>query len=299
MRLVAPDLVYGFGVMTGLTMTLFLLGIVIGGRVSRTTSLILLGVGVVGIVLYLVYLWDDILLANLLPFSNLVVVGNWLPPMTGLIAGIAWKSMPGSLRRRNGYTAVEFLIAFLAMLLPVWGSAPECANEWKGQVCLQTSNQTCTAACAATLLRLHGIDTSEQEMAELCLTNHSGTSWQGLYRGLTLKTKGTRFQVQVLPCDPHDLPLLTHTNAILSVGIPKGVEVDPIYTEDYGWGIGELHSVVFFGFNQAGDAIIGDPEVGMEPWSWEDLQVLIRGRAIRLIHDDEKVPQTLSASRSF
>ncbi|MBD3672342.1 MAG: hypothetical protein HUJ26_02345 [Planctomycetaceae bacterium] len=297
MRLMAPDLLYGFGVMTGLTLTLFLLGVVIGGRVSRKMSLLLLGVGVGAIVLYLIYLWDDVLLANLLPFSNLVVVGNWLPPLTGLIAGIAWKSMPGSLRRRNSYTAVEFLIAFLAMLLPVWGTTPACENEWKGQICLQTSNETCSAACAATLLRLHGIDTSEQEMAELCLTNHNGTSWQGLYRGLTLKTKGTRFQVQVLPCGPHDLPLLTHTNAILSVGIPQGAEVDPIYTEDYGWGIGELHSVVFFGFNQEGYAIIGDPEVGMEPWSWDDLQVLIRGRAVRLIRGGEDIPQTLSASR--
>lgn len=298
MRLTAPDLVYGFGVMIGISFALFLLGIVIGGRVSRKTSLALLSTCVGLIVLYLFYLWDDILLANLLPFSNLIVIGNWLPPMTGLIAGIAWKSMPGSLRRRNGYTAVEILIAGIAMLLPVWGTAPECEEHWDGHICRQTSAITCTAACAATLLKLHGIETSEQEMAELCLTNGSGTSWQGLYRGLSLKTKGSNLGVEVLPCEPSDLALLTHSNAILSAGIPTGMkDVPAIYTEQYGWEVGELHSVVFFGFNQEGYAIIGDPEVGMEIWSWEDLQILVRGRAIRLIHHETQLPSKLTVHR--
>ena len=39
---------------------------------------------------------------------------------------------------------------------------------------------------------------TEQEMAELCLTRH-GTSWQGLYRGLKLKTAGTGWDVASLP----------------------------------------------------------------------------------------------------
>ena len=69
MRLTAPDLVYGFGVMIGISFALFLLGIVIGGRVSRKTSLALLSTCVGLIVLYLFYLWDDILLANPAPFQ--------------------------------------------------------------------------------------------------------------------------------------------------------------------------------------------------------------------------------------
>lgn len=285
----APDLLYGYGVMTGLTVILFLLGVVIGSRVSRTFSLGVLVFLVGMIVLYLRYLWDDMLLSNLLPFSNLIVIGNWLPPLTGIIAGVAWKSMPGSMRRRNGYTVVEFLIAALAMILPVWGQAPLCNDHWDHQICRQTSNQTCTAACAATLLKLHGLNASEQEMAELCLTNSSGTSWQGLYRGLSLKTRGTDLAVEVLPCEIHDLMLLTRSPAILVVGIPQGVEVDPIYTESYGWGVGELHSVVFFGFTPEGYAKIGDPEIGMEHWTWEDLETLVRGRAVRLVRERPKV----------
>jgi hypothetical protein len=286
---IAPDLLYGYGVMTGLTVILFLLGVVIGTRISRTVSLGVLAFFIGLIVLYLRYLWDDMLLANLLPFSNLIVVGNWLPPLTGIIAGVSWKSMPGSMRRRNGYLVVEFFIAALAMFLPVWGQTPVCHNEWDNQICRQTSNQTCTAACAATLLKLHGLEATEQEMAELCLTNSDGTSWQGLYRGLLLKTRGTNLTVEVLPCEIHDLPLLTRSPAILVVGIPNGAEVDPIYIKDYGWGVGELHSVVFFGFNEQGSAKIGDPEIGMEPWSWKDLETLVRGRAVRLVRKRTKV----------
>jgi len=286
---IAPDLLYGYGVMTGLTVILFLLGLVVGTRVSRTVSLGVLAFLIGMIVLYLWYLWDDMLLANLLPFSNLIVIGNWLPPLTGIIAGVSWKAMPGSMRRRNGYLAVEFLIAVLAMFLPVWGRTPVCHNQWDDQICRQTSNQTCTAACAATLLKVHGLEATEQEMAKLCLTNSDGTSWQGLYRGLLLKTRGTNLTVEVLPCEIHDLPLLTGSPAILVVGIPKGAEVDPIYTEDYGWGVGELHSIVFFGFNSEGFAMIGDPEVGRELWSWKDLETLVRGRAVRLVRKQTKV----------
>lgn len=286
---IAPDLLYGYGVMTGLTVILFLLGVVIGTRLSRTVSLGVLAFLIGLIVLYLRFLWDDMLLANLLPFSNLIVIGNWLPPLTGIIAGLSWKSMPGSMRRRNGYLAVECCVAVLALFLPVWGETPVCEHEWIGPICRQTSDQTCTAACAATLLKFHGLDATEQEMAELCLTNSDGTSWQGLYRGLLLKTKGTNLTVEVLPCDVDDLTLLTSSPAILVVGIPKGVEVDPIYTTDYGWGVGELHSVVFFGFAPQGPAEIGDPEIGMEFWSWKDLEILVRGRAVRLVRKRKKV----------
>ena len=283
-----PDLIYGFGVMIGISTILFLVGVVVGGRISRAASLLTLTLTVLLIVAYLIFLWDDILLAKLLPFSNLIVVGNWLPPLTGFIAGVAWKSMPGSLRRRNSYTAVEIVIALLAMVVPLWGETPECHNAWTQGICLQTSTKTCSAASAATLLRLHGITATEDEMARLCLTNGEGTSWQGLYRGLKIKTRGTRFDVQVLSCKLHELAVLADTPVILVVGIPEGVPVDQKYLIDDGWGIGELHSVVFLRFLQNGNASIGDPEVGLLQWTWDDLKLLVRGRAVRLI---ERAPQ--------
>ena len=279
-----PDLMYGFGVMTGITGCLFLLGIVVAERASKRLSVLVLSVVLTLIGAYLFYLWDDILLAKLLPFSYLIVVGNWLPPMASFLAGVSWKSMPGSLRRRNSYTAAVLLIAIIAMIEPVWGTAPSCEDAWEGFLCRQTSETTCSAAAAATLLNLHGIVATEQEMANLCLTRSRGTSWQGLYRGLCLKTVGTDFEVEVLSCGPHDLAVIDKSPAILVVGIPRGAKVEPIYTEEYHWGVGDLHSVVFLGYLPNGMAQIADPEHGVEAWSWKDLKVLVRGRAIRLVH---------------
>lgn len=280
----APDLMYGFGVMTGISGCLFLLGILVAEHASKRINVLILILTLATMGIYLYYLWDDILLAKLLPFSNLIVVGNWLPPLAGFLAGVAWKSMPGSLRRRNLYAVVMLVISLIAMVEPVWGTTPECNDAWDDFVCRQTSETSCSAAAASTLLRLHGIVSTEQEMAELCLTQSRGTSWQGLYRGLCLKTIGTDLEVEVLSCSARDLVVLNKSPLILVVGIPKGVAVDPIYTEEYQWGVGDLHSVVFLGFERDGSARIADPEVGVETWSWEDLNVLVRGRAIRLVH---------------
>ena len=151
------DLLYGMGVMTGLALFLFLLGIVIGGRVARRTSLVLMGVVLIGVVYYLVRFKDNILLANLLPFSNLIIVGNWLPLSSEFIAGLGWMTMTGSVARRSAYAAALCGLGGIAMVAPIWGSAPQCEDRWTEGVCLQTSPRTCTAACAATLLRHHGI----------------------------------------------------------------------------------------------------------------------------------------------
>lgn len=275
---------YGFGVMTGISGCLFLLGIVVAEHTSKRFNILILILTLLTMGVYLYYLWDDILLAKLLPFSSLIVVGNWLPPLAGFLAGVAWKSMPGSLRRRNLYAVAMLVISLIAMVEPVWGRAPECNDAWDDFVCRQTSETSCSAAAAATLLRLHGIVSTEQEMAELCLTQSRGTSWQGLYRGLCLKTIGTDLEVEVLRCSARDLVVLNKSPLILVVGIPRGVAVDPIYTEEYQWGVGDLHSVVFLGFERDGSARIADPEIGVETWSWEDLNVLVRGRAIRLVH---------------
>jgi hypothetical protein len=41
--------------------------------------------------------------------------------------------------------------------------------------------------------------------------------------------------------------------------------------------------VVLTGFDELGNAEIGDPDVDWERWSPQDLQVLVRGRAVRLV----------------
>jgi len=160
---------------------------------------------VVLLIAYIRTLWYDTRLAELLPYPNLIVVGNWLPLFAAVLAGLVWRRTAGAIVRRS-HTTVELALAgSLAAVFPLLGSVPDCENHWdKLGTCLQTTRYTCSPAAAATLLRKHGIESTEQEMAELCLTRH-GTSWQGLYRGLKLKTAGTPWDVEVCRCSADDL----------------------------------------------------------------------------------------------
>src|SRR5262249_5213226 len=201
---------------------------------------------------YVAFLYNDVLIAKLLPFSNLIVVGNWIPPLTGLLAGLAWSLIPRPARptapatsttqphagessrivlaRRLAVVVSLQTLGWLTVLRPLWGVAPRCRDRWDGTFCVQTTDLTCTAACAATLLNAHGIRATEQEMAELCLTRE-GTQWQGLYRALKLKTAGTPWDVEVVHGGFDHLKALDHGPAILAAGVPRGAGVARIYTE--------------------------------------------------------------------
>lgn len=235
---------------------------------------------------YIVWLWDEPILARWLPFSNLIVLGNWFLPAGGFLAGIAWRRVPGGGCRKSGYALALIGVGLFATLKPLWGAPPECEKNWQDGFCFQTADESCSAACAATLLAAHGIDATEREMAELCLTR-DGTAWQGLYRGLKLKTSGTRWDVEVLHGSAGELHKLP-APAVLAVAVPTGSDVDSIYTEQYGWTPGDWHSVLFFGFLGNGRVAMGDPTpgVGREEWTEDDLRVLWRGRGFRLVPRD-------------
>jgi hypothetical protein len=176
--------------------------------------------------------------------------------------------------------AITLYLSFAHLAL----APPVCADLWIDSVCIQTSRVTCSAAAAATLLRAHGIAATEHELARLCLTRRSGTSRLGLYRGLALKTRDSRWRVEVFG---GNLELLRETFAnrpgaaimpelslgspasgpvILFVGLPAKSGLDPRYADQWGWLPGVQHAVVFDGF--AGDrrVIVGDPSMGAEYW---------------------------------
>lgn len=280
----ALDLVWGIALIAALAAALFLGTAALARRLSprALTGLALLVVG--AMLLYIRTLWYDVRLASWLPFSNLIVLANWLPFFAAALAGVAWEKTRGCSWRRYGTAAALACTATYALLYPVLGSAPRCENrwDWMGN-CLQTTDLTCSAASAATLLKAHGIPSSEQEMAELCLTRH-GTSWQGLYRGLKLKTAGTRWDVQVVACSHRELPRLPGP-MIISVGLESTARGDTDYTREFGWVPGVNHSVILHGFTNFGSAIIADPtqELSREQWDEEMLRTLWRGYAIRLV----------------
>jgi len=273
-------------------------------RLSRTAPPRLCNLLAIALVLTLMLfirdLWNSQALARLLPFSNLIVLGNWMVPTVALLGGLAWHRMPGRVFRKCVLVGTMMCVAGYSLVHPLRGQVPHCNNIWCNEVCLQSTNASCSPASAATLLRWYHIPATEQEMAELCLTRREGTYWQGLYRGLKLKTQGTDWDVEVFSGrNLADLQEKTETGpVILTVGIPKDSNVNPIYQQDWGWVPGVSHSVVLFRFLPRQLVRVGDPSVddGQENWTRVDLQVLWQGYGIRLVPRGSK-SQVLTAHR--
>lgn len=276
------DIYLGLLILAVLSAATFGVGRAIGRRVSSRACNGLSFVAVIALAGYILFLWDQTVLVQWLPFSNLIVLGNWFPLEAGFLGGLASTQRSLPVWRRGLTVACLQLAGAVVAVFPLVGESPLCGNAWSDGICLQTTKQTCSAAAAATLLTLHGIDATEQEMAELCLTRR-GTNWMGLYRGLKMKTAGTDWDVEVFTGSPEGLRSLNGP-AVLSVGLEREARVDRIYQAELGWRPGLRHSVVLLGF--VTDLIeIGEPtpDVGRERWTQQDLQALYLGQGMRLI----------------
>ncbi len=281
------DLYAGLAIMA--IATFFVLALTI--RLTRTISKReATGTGIVVamlILLYFKYIWNQTLISRFLPVSNLVLLSNWFPLIAAFLAGITWTHGYGSRLRRALFGGTLISLAAWLLVHPLLGSPPQCKNKWdRNGVCLQTSRFSCTAAAAATLLRLYDIEAQESEMAELCLTRR-GTTWLGLFRGLQLKTQGRPLAVEVIECDLATM-LKMKGPLILSVGIDPSKPYRESYVEKHGWEPGQPHTVVKLDRKFRGQQLIGDPAVGMQPWTQEDFETLYRGRVVRLtsLRDD-------------
>ncbi|MCA9122981.1 MAG: hypothetical protein H6822_02985 [Planctomycetaceae bacterium] len=234
-------------------------------------------------------IWQRVALAELFPFSNLIVVANWFPIFAAFIIGLAWKRIPGGHCRRCLPSLALYLTAWFAVVTPILGESPRCDDVWtEDGFCAQSTEHTCTAASAASLLRLCGIEATEQEMADLCLTR-TGTTWQGLYRGLKLKTEATDWDVSVVRGDVGDLVAASSSPMILSVGLEWGREVDGAYEREFGWAPGLRHSVLMLSADGADRVEIADPnpDIGREIWTVDELSLLYRGPALQLVQRKE------------
>ncbi len=279
------DIYLGLSILTALAGVAFSTAL----RVTRSAPRYrceLLGVLVfLAMIWFTVNLWNQVRLSWLLPYSNLVVVGNWFVLAAGFLAGLAWRRVTGSRLRRIAFVSSLVIVGGYSLVHPLLGESPTCTDHWEGNICMQTSQFTCTPASAATLLRAHGIAATEAEMAELCLTRR-GTTLTGLYRGLKRKTAGSDWDVEWFVCSTRELKDRVSQDggpAILSVGIDANRPADPDYLREWGWVPGQRHSVVLFGFLGPQAAVIGDPAVGRELWSYPDLNRLWRGEGVRLV----------------
>ncbi len=277
------DLYVGVAIVAALSAMLFALGLRAGRRLRPDVST-LLAVAVVGFLVAFVLRWSrGVLLAQIVPMTNAIVLADAVPPAAALLAGLAWARIPGGAGRRAVLVVPLLLVGVHHSYSWMLADPPPLANHWRRGVCVQTSGASCSPAAAATLLRAYGIATDEAEMARLCLTRRNGTSMLGLYRGLRLKTAGTPWRVEPFATGTADLRAFDGP-AILSVGIPRGGVPDARYEQLWGWVPGVRHTVVAFGFRAGGAELeVGDPAIGREHWSVDDLHVLWQGEGLRLV----------------
>jgi hypothetical protein len=70
---------------------------------------------------------------------------------------------------------------------------------------------------------------------------------------------------------------------IVAVGIPKSGHAPAIYSEEWGWTPGLMHSVLLYELVGDDRITVADPSIGDEQWSNEDLRILWRGPALYLV----------------
>jgi hypothetical protein len=232
------------------------------------------------------WLWDDIRMAQWLPFSNLIVVGNWYLPLAGILAGLAWQRIEAHSLRRWAVLFLLLASSMYATMQPVLGVSPRCHQEWEqtanGRLYYQTTSSTCSAAAAATILSHYGISADEQEMADLCLTR-DGTTWKGLYRGLMLKTSSSPWSVQVFHGGIAELLADDKNPVVLCTRLSADHPHATMYQKEWGWIPGASHTVVVMAQVRPGEFIVHDPVAGKEVWTDEDLAALWTGDGMRLI----------------
>lgn len=279
------DIYWGFALIGGLGLGIFFTTVWVSRKLPRYVSDPLALAVVVTIFAYIQFLWYNTRLVAFLPFSNLIILGNWFPLAAGALGGLAWQRIPGRIVRKSIFVGGLASTSAYSLVCPVLGDPPLCVNVWHQEICVQTTARTCTAACAATLLRAHGVFTTEREMATLCLTRR-GTTWLGLYRGLKLKTEDTPWDVDVISCDGDQLLAESHGPIILSVGLPPSPRgAHEVAMNEGGWKHGVGHSVILLRPTPEGRVLIADPtpEVGLEEWTLGDVRTLYRGTAMRLV----------------
>jgi hypothetical protein len=259
------DILMALAVILGISAAIALFGARLARRIAPRWSLLLALLAAGVLVLYAVWFIDDVALARVLPFTNVIIYGNPQGPAMGLLAGLATVRMPGRAARRAVLVVPLVMIGLWRVVSPIVGRPPSIGpDRWTNGVCRQSSKSSCSAASAATVLAACGIMTNEREMVRECLTHEEGTATLGLFRGMTVKTRGTAWEIVPFSGDADSLahaPL----PAIISIG------VQGLY---HYWLGGANHSVVLFTIDNHGNADIGDPFVGRQRWTREQLRAV-------------------------
>lgn len=281
------DLLVSLAIMTGFGLLAGIAGASLQRRASqsgRSRVIVVMAqlFATVGMLAYLNWVWDRPILARLFPFSAAIILGNWLPVAGAFFAGICAFTDHISIHRRAVFVSSLVFLSCYSLVSPLLGQAPDCEVSVNTQQLLepQTTDHTCSAACAAGLLKMHGIHATEEELSELCLTRR-GTHWLGVYRGLKLKTAGTEWDVVVEEISGADL--LTHRNlqGILALSFVCD-EMDSLET---GFGTDVGHTVISFGVTSVRTLGVFDPspDFGFESWNSRIIDGVDKAILLRLV----------------
>ncbi len=281
------DLYMSLGVMLTLCGLATVAGASLQERAGRAT--VVCAVALVGIaaVAYLHWLWDRPSLSRLLPFSSTIILGNWLPIAGSFFLGVCLKTACITVFRRTVLAMIMVTISGYSLAKPMLGKPPVCVPVIHDQTLgFQTTDNTCSAACAASLLRLHGVSANEKELAGLCLTRR-GTHWLGVYRGLKIKTAGTKWDVVVEEVSPQDLFSRKPGPGILALSFhaaESGRPCDP----EWGFESDVGHSVLILKSSSPASLEVFDPapDYGFETWNEDVLASVRNGILLRLVPRD-------------
>lgn len=277
------------GLMAFLSVAVFVVTARLLHNVSAT-MLNLLAVVVLGLIgAYMYLVWGQLWIVNWIPLPSVIVLSNWFPIMLALLAAILWNRMRAEPVWRRAPAQLALLgVAVWTMISVIPVSPPKCGDEWlppeppvPWRICLQTTPYTCSAASVATILESLGIAATEAEMARLSLTRR-GTTWLGMYHGLSIKLMGTGMAARFFEGSVEDVARLTAQRPVLLCCqlTEEVAALSPKYKEEYGWIPGVLHSVVCFG-TQGDLFLIGDPsQRRMERWQRRDLINLWTGTGL-------------------
>jgi hypothetical protein len=236
---------------------------------------------------YLHWLWDRPSLSRLLPFSGTIILGNWLPIVGSFFLGICLKTKRIAFLRRIVLAFFMVAVSGYSLTKPMLGKPPACVPVMSVRTLdFQTTDQTCSAACAASLLRLHGISANEKELSSLCLTRQ-GTHWLGVYRGLKLKTAGTNWDVVAEEVSTQDLFSGNLGPGILALSFhvaESGRTCDP----EWGFESDVGHSVLILKSSSPAALDVFDPapDYGFETWHEDVLASVRSGILLQLVPRD-------------
>ena len=273
-----------------LVMTIVCLGIggLAGGYMYSLKGqrvMLCMAASVLAAVYFLFYASGQLFWAKLIPVSACIIYTNFAAIFAALASGWSWR-LPNTPRWRR--CVMVCLLGLMSLAAVVWPllslavrPAPDGGETWNGGVAMQTSWATCSPAAAATFFNAEGIEVNEDDLVPLCLTDSSGTPTLGLYRGIKLVADRNQRRVNVVSETLAQLLQKDDWPVLLAVELPYGTE-DRRYADQWGWIPGMGHSVVALGRTADGGIIVGDPSVGAERWTADDLKVLWHGVGIRL-----------------